>query len=94
MMNNNKVIVMAIYKFAGYGMEVETYPIVNETDKSYVVMKRNGKSRIPKEEVGKVIHHTSDYCPYVRVFLHNATKKDAKDALAKWFEDKANDIRK
>ena len=90
----NEKVTMAIYKFAGYGLDVKEYPIVNETEKSYMVMKNNRKSRIPKEEIGKVIHHTSDYCPCVRIFLHNATKLDAKEKLAKWFENEANYIRK
>lgn len=88
-------IVMAIYKFSGYGMDVEEYTIINETEKSYMVATTNNKKkRIPKEEVGKAIHHISDYCPYVRVFLLNATKLEAKEKLAEWFEQKANNIRK
>lgn len=88
-------IVMVIYKFSGYGMDVEEYTIINETEKSYMVATTNNKKkRIPKEEVGKAIHHISDYCPYVRVFLLNATKLEAKEKLAKWFEQKANNIRK
>lgn len=93
--HNKETIVMAIYKFAGYGMDIEEYPIINETEKSYVVMKKNNrKSRIPKEEVGQAIHHKCDSYPYVRAFLHNATELEAKEKLAKWFENKANDIRK
>ena len=90
-----ETIVMAIYKFSGYGMDVEEYPIVNETEKSYIVMKDGCiKGRIPKEEVGETICHPSDFCPYVRVFLLNATKLDAKEKLAEWFEGKANRIRR
>ena len=95
MKNMNEKITMAIYKFAGYGMDIEEYTIINETEKSYMVMtKNNDKKRISKEEVGKAIHHTSDFCPYVRVFLLNATKLDAKEKLAEWFENEANYIRK
>lgn len=91
----NGTITMAIYKFSGYGMEIEEYPIINETEKSYMVMtKNNTNKRIPKEEVGKAIHHNSDFCPYVRIFLLNATKSEAKEKLAKWFENKANYIRR
>ena len=93
--HNRKTIAMAIYKFAGYGMDVEEFQIIKETEKSYIVMtKNNDKYRLPKEEIGKVIHHTSDFCPYVRVYLLNATTLDAKEKLAEWFEYKANYIRK
>lgn len=92
---NKETIAMAIYKFSGYGIDVEEYPIINETEKSYMVMTKNhDKHRIPKEEVGKIIHHMSDFCPYVRVFLLNATISDAKEKLAKWFENEANYIRR
>ena len=92
---NKGTIVMAIYKFSGYGMDIEEYSIVSETEKSYVVDKVGyTKGRIPKDEVGMVTHHTSDFCPYVRVFLLNATKNEVKEELAKWFENKANDIRR
>ena len=95
MKNINSTITMAIYKFAGYGMDVEEYPIINETEKSYMVMTKNNiKKRISKEEVGKAIHHTSDFCPYVRVFLFNATKLEAKEKLAEWFKDEADYIRR
>ena len=88
-------IVMAIYKFSGYGMDVEEYLIVNETEKTYIVTAKNNKKyRISKQEVGKAILHPCDYCPYVRVFLLNATKLEAKEKLAEWFEQKANNIRK
>ena len=92
---NKGTIVMAIYKFSGYGMDVQEYPIVNETEKSYVVIKdKNITSRIPKEEVGETIHHPSDSYPYVRVFLLNATRLDAIEKLAEWFEYMAYYIRK
>lgn len=91
----NDTITMAIYKFAGYGMDIEEYTIINETEKSYMVITENNiKKRIPKEEVGKAIHHTSDFCPYVRAFLLNTTKLDAKEKLAEWFENEANCIRR
>lgn len=94
MKNINEKIAMAIYKFAGYGMDFEEYPIINETEKSYIVMtKNNGKYRIPKEEVGEAIHHKSDFCPYVRVFLLNATNLEAKEKLSEWFVNEADHIR-
>lgn len=92
--HSKEVIAMAIYKFSGYGMNIEEYPIVTETEKSYVVMKNNCKVRIPKEEVGKAIHHTCDSYPYVRAYLHNATGLDAKEEIAKWFENEASCIRR
>jgi hypothetical protein len=93
--NNKEVIAMAIYRFSGYGMEAKEYPIINETEKSYVVMKENNsKSIISKEKVGKATHHMCDSFPYVRVYLYNATGLDAREELAKWFETEASYIRK
>lgn len=37
----NDTITMAIYKFAGYGMDIEEYTIINETEKSYMVITEN-----------------------------------------------------
>ena len=91
---NKGTIVIAIYRFSGYGMSVEEYPIINETEKNYVINKSGRiKGRIPKEEVGVVMHHPCDSYPYVRIFLLNATKDEAKEELAKWFENTADLIR-
>ena len=89
-------ITIAIYKFSFQAFCIEEYPIINETEKSYMIEARNNynrKHRIPKEEVGKVIYHGTDNFPYVRVFLFNVTEVEARERIAEWFENKANGIR-
>lgn len=102
---NKHTITMATYKFSEYGnvhfifcgmeLVVETYPITNETDREYIICKPNNtKGKIAKNEIGKITHHMNDNFPYIRIFLIDKTEEDARNAIAKWFEDKANQIRK
>ena len=89
-------IIMIIYKFSGYPTEIQEFSVIKETEKMYIVKTQNSNKhrRIYKEEVGKVLRHPSDYCPYLRVFLPDATVQEAKEKIAEWFEKEAIYIRK
>lgn len=92
--NMEDKITIAVESLSGYGMSINDYPITKETEKSYIIMINKNRHIISKEKIGKAIHYMSDYCPSVKVFLYNASKLEAKEKLAEWFENEAKCIRR
>ncbi len=92
----DKTIVMAMYRF-GIGSETDEYPVIGETDKNYIIMKGDKKSRISKTKVGETLYYPAfslSHASYIQVYLYDAAVSDAIEKIAEWFENEAESIHK
>ena len=89
-------ITMATYSFSGYGLNINSFEVTRETDKCYFTKTKykHSEFRFLKEEIGKVKYMTRNNCPYLEIAMIDTTEDEVKEKLAKWFECKANTIRK
>lgn len=84
-------ITIATYEFSGGSLYIgKPLEIVKETEKCYFTE----HNRFLKEEIGKVKHSMRDFRPYLELDMIDASEEELRNKLAKWFEWKANKIRK